>query len=121
VTRLPAKLARANGAAVCLTDVEGRAAAVLECWFSGQAAGGAVADQLLRRAYPSGRLAETLPVRLEDNPAQLNLPGGHGHVRYGEGVFVGYRGYDALRGVVGLPVRPRAVLHLIRLRLRHRS
>jgi len=54
-------------------------------------------------ANPSGRLAETLPLRLEDNPSYLNFPGEEGHVRYGEGVFVGYRGYDALDPPVSHP------------------
>lgn len=67
---------------------------MLECWLSGQAAGGAAADLLFGAANPSGRLAETLPLRLEDTPAYLNFPGEAGHVRYGEGIFVGYRGYD---------------------------
>src|SRR5829696_6259820 len=90
----------ANGSAVRLSDWEHHAPAILECWLSGQASGGAAADLLTGAANPSGRLAETLPLRLEDNPSYLNFPGEHGHVRYGEGVFVGYRGYDAL----GLPV-----------------
>ena len=85
----------ANGSAVRLSDWERHAAAILECWLSGQAAGGAAADLLIGAANPSGRLAETLPLRLEDNPSYLNFPGEHGHVRYGEGMFVGYRGYDA--------------------------
>jgi beta-glucosidase len=42
-------------------------------------------------------------LRLEDNPSYLNFPGEHGHVRYGEGVFVGYRGYDALHLPVSYP------------------
>jgi beta-glucosidase len=42
-------------------------------------------------------------LRLEDNPSYLNFPGEHGHVRYGEGVFVGYRGYDALLLPVSYP------------------
>jgi beta-glucosidase len=84
----------ANGAALRVAGWESDAAAVLECWLGGQAAGGAVADLLLGHASPSGRLAETLPRRLEDNSAYLNFPGEEGHVRYGEGVFVGYRGYD---------------------------
>jgi beta-glucosidase len=86
----------ANGSAVRLSGWEHHAPAILECWLSGQAAGGAAADLLVGSANPSGRLAETLPLRLEDNPSYLNFPGEHGHVRYGEGVFVGYRGYDAL-------------------------
>lgn len=39
-------------------------------------------------------LTETIPLRLEDNPSYGNFPGSFGHVRYGEGIFVGYRGYD---------------------------
>ena len=93
----------ANGSAVRVADWERCAPSILECWLSGQAAGGAVADLLLGAANPSGRLAETLPLRLEDNPSALNFPGEEGHVRYGEGVFVGYRGYDALRQQVSYP------------------
>ncbi len=93
----------ANGSAVRLSNWEQHAKAVLECWLSGQAAGGAAADLLLGAANPSGRLAETLPLRLEDNPSYLNFPGEAGHVRYGEGVFVGYRGYDALGRPVSYP------------------
>ena len=93
----------ANGSAVRVADWVGDVAAVLECWLGGQAAGGAVADLLLGAASPSGRLAETIPLRLEDNSAFLNFPGEAGHVRYGEGVFVGYRGYDAQALDVSFP------------------
>jgi beta-glucosidase len=93
----------ANGSAVRLSDWEQHAKAVLECWLSGQAAGGAAADLLLGAANPSGRLAETLPLRLKDTPSYLNFPGEAGHVRYGEGIFVGYRGYDKLDRQVSYP------------------
>ena len=93
----------ANGSAVRLSTWEQNARAILECWLSGQAAGGATADMLLGAANPCGRLAETLPLRLEDNSSYLNFPGEAGHVRYGEGVFVGYRGYDALGRDVSYP------------------
>jgi beta-glucosidase len=93
----------ANGSAVRLSDWEQHAKAVLECWLSGQAAGGAAADLLLGAVNPSGRLAETLPLRLEDTPSYLNFPGEAGHVRYGEGIFVGYRGYDTLDRQVSYP------------------
>jgi beta-glucosidase len=93
----------ANGSAVRLSDWEEHAKAVLECWLAGQAAGGAVADLLLGAANPSGRLAETLPLRLEDTPSYLNFPGEAGQVRYGEGIFVGYRGYDKLDRQVSYP------------------
>jgi beta-glucosidase len=93
----------ANGGAVRVSGWEQHAGAVLETWLSGQAAGGAAADLLLGKANPCGRLAETLPLRLEDNPSHLNFPGEAGHVVYGERVFVGYRGYDAVGREVSHP------------------
>jgi beta-glucosidase len=93
----------ANGSAVRLSTWEGQARAILECWLAGQAAGGATADLLLGRANPSGRLAESIPLRLEDNPSYCNFPGELGHVRYGEGIFVGYRGYDYVGRDVSFP------------------
>jgi beta-glucosidase len=92
-----------NGSAVHLSDWQQHAKAILECWLSGQAAGGAIADLLWGKANPSGRLAETLPVRPQDNPSYLNFPGEAGHVRYGEGIFVGYRGFDSLDRDVAYP------------------
>ncbi|MDC7123396.1 glycoside hydrolase family 3 C-terminal domain-containing protein [Cellulomonas fimi] len=87
----------ANGSAVSLPWRD-RAAAVLETWLGGQAGGSAVADLLLGTVAPSGRLAESIPLRIEDTPAFGNFPGEGGVVRYGEGVLVGYRWYDT-RGV----------------------
>ena len=52
---------------------------------------------------PSGRLAETIPHRLEDNPSYLNFPGDSQVVRYGEGLFIGYRGYDKADTDVAFP------------------
>jgi len=95
VPRTPVVAVLCNGAAMATSTWDGAAAAVLECWLAGQAMGGAVADVLTGAVSPSGRLAETIPVRLADCPSYLNFPGEEGHVRYGEGVFVGYRGYDA--------------------------
>ncbi len=84
-----------NGAPVVMSDwIEGTAA-VLEAWMMGQAGGGAIADVLFGRVNPSGKLAETYPLRLADTPAYLNYPGGNGEVRYGEELFIGYRYYDA--------------------------
>jgi beta-glucosidase len=93
----------ANGAAVEMASWDHHAAAILECWLSGQAAGGAVADLLLGAVSPSGKLAETIPVRLEDAPSYLHFPGEEGVVRYGEGIFVGYRGFDARAQAVAYP------------------
>jgi beta-glucosidase len=92
-----------NGGVVRTGTWDHTAAAVLECWLAGQAMGGAVADVLTGVVSPSGRLAETIPVRLADCPSYLNFPGEEGHVRYGEGVFVGYRGYDATDRPVAYP------------------
>jgi beta-glucosidase len=93
----------ANGSTVQVAGWGHHAAAILEGWLLGQAGGGAIADLLVGRANPSGRLAETIPLRLEDNPSHLNFPGELGVVRYGEGVFVGYRGYDAREQEVSYP------------------
>jgi beta-glucosidase len=93
----------ANGSVVRLSTWEDKVAAILECWLSGQAAGGAAADLLLGVANPSGKLAETIPVRLEDNPSYLNFPGDSQIVRYGEGIFIGYRAYDKCNQQVSYP------------------
>jgi len=67
---------------------------VLECYLGGQAGGGAIADILFGIKNPCGKLAETFPVRLNDNPSFLNFPGDNKKVEYREGIFVGYRYYD---------------------------
>ncbi|MFC8047533.1 glycoside hydrolase family 3 C-terminal domain-containing protein [Nocardia sp. NPDC057353] len=85
----------AHGGVLRLEPVACLAPAVLDGGLLGQAGGGAVADVLFGVVNPSGRLAETVPVRLRDTPAYLNFPGENSHVRYGEGIFVGYRWYDA--------------------------
>ncbi|GIO34430.1 MULTISPECIES: glycoside hydrolase family 3 C-terminal domain-containing protein [Paenibacillus] len=69
--------------------------AVLEGYLGGQATGSATADVLYGAVNPSGKLAETFPVRLEQTPSYLNFPGGKSEVNYGEGLFVGYRYYEA--------------------------
>lgn len=68
---------------------------VLEGYLGGQAFGGAVADILFGLANPCGKLAETFPKKLSDNPSYLNFPGEPEKVEYREGLFVGYRYYDA--------------------------
>lgn len=72
-----------------------KAQAVLWCWFPGQEFGAALADILEGTANPSGRLPCTFPYRLEETPAYTSYPGERGHVRYGEGIFAGYRWYQA--------------------------
>jgi beta-glucosidase len=69
-------------------------AAVLEAYMMGQAGAGAIADILFGKVNPSGKLAETFPLNLADTPAYINWPGENRTVRYGEGLFIGYRYYD---------------------------
>jgi len=99
----PVVVVLANGSVVSLAPWEHHAHAVLECWLGGQAAGGAVADLLTGAAAPAGKLAETIPLRLQDNPSYLGFPGDSHVVRYGEGLFIGYRGYDARNQEVARP------------------
>lgn len=68
---------------------------VLEGYLAGQAGGGAVADILFGHVNPSGKLAETFPQKLSDNPSYLFFPGEKDTVEYREGIFVGYRYYDS--------------------------
>ena len=82
-----------NGSAVAMPWVE-RVPTIVETWLGGQAGAGAVADVIFGKVNPSGKLAETFPVRLEDTPAFLNFPAEDGEVLYGERIFVGYRYYD---------------------------
>lgn len=70
--------------------------AVLEGWLLGEGAGGAIADLLFGRANPSGRLAETIAHSPHDHPSFLNFPGELDHVRYGEGLAVGYRAFQMM-------------------------
>ncbi len=84
-----------NGSVVRLSGFADRVPAIVEGWLLGQAGGGALADVLFGRVNPSGRLAETVPLRIEDTPAWTTFPGTGLRVTYGEGIFVGYRWYDA--------------------------
>ncbi|MCC2031641.1 glycoside hydrolase family 3 C-terminal domain-containing protein [Microbacterium allomyrinae] len=91
-----------NGGVVALPFAD-RVPAILEGWLLGQAGGGATADVLFGDVNPSAKLTETIPLRLEDTPAYLDFPGEFSHTRYGEGLFVGYRWYDARRMRVAFP------------------
>ncbi|WP_034621421.1 glycoside hydrolase family 3 C-terminal domain-containing protein [Cellulomonas sp. URHE0023] len=93
----------ANGSAVAVSEWQHLAPAILETWLGGQAGGSAVADLLTGARNPSGKLTETIPHRLEDTPAFGSFPGELGHVRYGEGVLVGYRWYDTRAFDVAFP------------------
>jgi len=82
---------------------EDRVKGILEAYLGGQAGGGAIADILTGRVNPSGKLAETFPLRAEDNPSYASFPGGPKTVEYRESVYVGYRYYDSARRAVRFP------------------
>lgn len=75
--------------------------AILNQFLTGQAAGSAVCDILYGEVNPSGKLAETYPMALEDNSSANYFPGTSVSVEYREGVYVGYRYYDS----ANIPVR----------------
>lgn len=79
-----------------------RVKGVLEAYLGGQAVGEAVADILYGNACPCGKLAETIPFKLSDNPSYLSFGEGE-NVAYQEGVFVGYRYYDTKEMPVAFP------------------
>lgn len=76
---------------------------ILEAYLCGQAAGGAAVDILYGKVNPSGHLAETFPIKLEDNPTFLTFPGEGDNAPYPEGVFVGYRYYSTKKMPVLFP------------------
>ena len=80
-------------------DVQG----ILETYLGGQASGGAVADILFGKANPCGKLAESMPHKLEHNPSYLYYFGERDVTEYREGVFVGYRYYDTKKMDVLFP------------------
>ncbi|MEB4616064.1 beta-glucosidase, partial [Leucobacter sp. M11] len=92
-----------NGGVVRVADWHRRVPALLEAWLLGQAGGGGTADVLFGVVSPSGRLTETIPERLEDVPSFPFFPGEEGHVRYGEGLYVGYRMSETVGREVSYP------------------
>lgn len=78
-------------------------AAILESYLGGEAGGSAIANILYGNVNPSGKLAETFPICLMDNPTYLSFPGNEQEVVYSEGKFVGYKYYDALSKPVAFP------------------
>lgn len=69
--------------------------AVVETWLGGQAVGGALADVLFGVVSPAGRLPMTFPGRIEQTSTYPLFPSRERRVTYGEGLFVGYRYFDA--------------------------
>lgn len=77
--------------------------AIVESYLSGEAGASAIAEILYGKVNPSGKLAETFPLRLSDTPTYLNFPGNNEEVIYGEGQFIGYKYYDAMNKKVAFP------------------
>lgn len=76
---------------------------IVEAYLGGQAVGKAVVNVLYGNVNPSGRLAETFPLRLEDTPCYLTYGKGMDEAVYSEGVFVGYRYYTSKKQEVLFP------------------
>lgn len=76
--------------------------AILMAYLPGQEGAGAIGDILYGKVNPSGKLAETFPMRLSDTPAYLNF-GETRQTLYSESVFIGYRYYDTAKMQVLFP------------------
>jgi len=72
-------------------------------WYGGQEAGTAMAETLLGDNNPSGKLPVTFEKKWADNPVYNSYYDTNKHVKFTEGVFVGYRGYDKLNRTVQYP------------------
>ena len=83
-----------NGAPVEIRQWLDNVSAVIEAGLPGQAGALALAEIITGEVNPSAKLAESYPLKLEDNPSYLDFPGSNGTVRYGEGIYIGYRYYD---------------------------
>lgn len=91
-----------NGSPVTMPWKE-KVQGILEAYLGGQAVGKAVVNVLYGNVNPSGRLAETFPLRLEDTPCYLTYGKGVDEAEYREGVFVGYRYYTTKKQEVLFP------------------
>ncbi len=83
-----------NGSPLSMPWLE-KVNAVIEAYYPGQEGGHAIAGVLFGRVNPSGKLPETFPKRLQDNPTYGHYPGNENDVDYAEGIYVGYRFYDS--------------------------
>lgn len=91
-----------NGGAVAMPWID-NVDAVLDMMLAGDAVGEATVRLLWGEVNPSGKLAETYPLKLSDNPSFLNFPGEHGNPVYAEGIYIGYRYYEKKRMQVLFP------------------
>lgn len=82
---------------------KGAVKGILDAYLPGEAGGKAAAAVMFGKVNPSGKLAETVPVKLSDTPCFLNFPGSMTEVTYAEGIYVGYRYYDKKEMEVAFP------------------
>lgn len=91
-----------NGAPVAMPWIN-KVPAILECYLGGENVGSAQVNLIFGKANPCGKLAETFPLRIEDTPCYMYYPGNGRTCLYAEGIFVGYRWYDARKMPVLFP------------------
>ena len=84
-------------------DWESELKAILHCYLTGQAGAGAVLDLITGRVNPSGKLAETYPVKLEDMPSYPYYPAKERNSDYREGIYVGYRYFNTVKKPIRYP------------------
>ena len=82
------------GAPVNVSRWVGQVPSVLDAWFGGQEIGHAIADVLFGDVDPSGKLPFSFINDFKESPAYGNYPGEDLHVKYAEGIYVGYRYFD---------------------------
>lgn len=83
-----------SGSALAMSPWVQHVPGVIHSWLSGQGMGRAIAEILFGHTNPSGKLSETFPIKLSDNPSHMRIRGENGKLYYSEGLFVGYRYYD---------------------------
>ena len=76
---------------------------IVEAYLGGEGVGEAVMKVLYGKVNPSGKLAESFPKKVEDNPSYLSYLGQNHRCNYSEGIFVGYRYYDTKKMDVLFP------------------
>ncbi len=91
------------GSAIAYYDMEAHVKAILHAWIPGEGFGTAIKNILFGYSSPSGKLAETFPICLENTPAYQDFPGIKDDVYYREGILTGYRYYDTKRIVPHYP------------------
>ena len=90
------------GSAVEMPWVD-KAKAILNIYVGGEASGEGAVDVMFGNVTPSGKLAETFPVKPEDNINNQYFPMGSKNVQYRESIYVGYRYYDSAKKEVNFP------------------